>query len=537
MTKTNKFFTLLLLLLVGFSLTITITAQKPKPKKKADKKASPKIVVQEATPVMKGDADAGGTANGGSKSLIVEPYLGLEPCAKETPEQISELETASDKNKQLEILVKRIGNENEWLRACSVYRLGEFRTAAQPALPVILKLLRDEENSDVWRHVETALWKIPPQANIPLQDRMKMAHNLDVYIQLYGIYSLSYFKPVLPTDNASKQRLETLMETARSEDITVAWLSVLGIRQLGFYGVDISSAIPLLSDLLKKGQLNSVNIIRAFVPMGEKGLSAVPLLLDVLYNPENYVGKDKDEDTRNIRRYSLYLTSAIALGRMGKVLIPLLEKEVEKEPYAILQVLSNMAGDETLPILYKIMEHKNPEVRKKAIESLPGFTSIGAVIVLPKLIKAVDDSDIEVRKSAMNKIGNIGRNLKETTPELREMIEAKVVPGLLKYLNHEDLGCYAKLNIAYFKENADTIIPHLAKVLKKGKGTYCAEVALFRLGENGRKHLTEEQIRSLEKSEKDNNEIWNRKYNNAKPIEPKKEEEKDKDSVILEKET
>src|SRR5678816_3426568 len=103
--------------------------------------------------VMAQEAYGVGAVSGSSSA---GPYLGLEPCAKETEAEIAELENAHDLEAQLTGLVRRAEDKDEWTRGCAVYRLGEFGKSAQDALPLIIKLVRDEDNPGVWGAVEDA---------------------------------------------------------------------------------------------------------------------------------------------------------------------------------------------------------------------------------------------------------------------------------------------------------------------------------------------------------------------------------------------
>src|SRR6186713_1622800 len=140
------------------------------------------------------EAFTGGTGSGSGP--VAEPYIGSQPCAKETDAQFSELENAPDLDAQLNGLILRAGDKDEWTRACAVYRLGEFGKAAQDALPLIIKLVRDEENPGVWGAVEDALWKIPPDASLTLAQRIKLAKDPDVYRRLYAVYTFGFLRPV-----------------------------------------------------------------------------------------------------------------------------------------------------------------------------------------------------------------------------------------------------------------------------------------------------------------------------------------------------
>lgn len=504
MRKQNHIFLALCLLLTS-AIVFPESLFAQKKKKTVKKKAMPVLKIRAVS------ADESGI----SSTYKREPFLGLEPCAKETPEQISELETAPDKNKQVEILVGRAGNTDEWIRACAVYRLGEFRHASRAALPVIIKLLHDEKNNKVWTHVEKAMWKIPPDDNIPFENHLRSAVVGDVYDRLYAIRSFAYLN-FPPNTYQTKDVIKTLIETSKDEDTIIAWLSIMVIREYGFKGTDISDAIPMLSELLKGNKLNPEYIVRVFVPMGAKALPAAPLLLDVLYNPKKYA-PEKENDSRY---YSLYLTTAIALGKIGEPLLPILEKEIEAHPFDILEVLSNLRADGTLPIIYKAMKHKNPEVRKSAIKNLPGLTSIGAVNTLPHLLEAVKDVNPDIRKAAISEIGSIAQFTENKSPELKEMLKQKVVPLLIPRLKIEDDSCYTAMTLGDIGEDAEAAIPALVKLIKPPTDDHCAKIGLYDIGEKGRKFLTNEQIEEVKESKNYN---FDTNYNKAKPIKPKEE--------------
>jgi HEAT repeat protein len=457
-----------------------------------------------------------GSASASGGPMNREPYLSLEPCAKETDAQISDLENADNLEKQLNILVLRAQDSDSWNRACAVYRLGEFRSSAQDALPLIIKLLKDEKDESVWIHVETALWKVPPDRNTPLEKRIQLARDQDVYGRLLAVYSLGYFKPVAGSFQA-KDTLNALIDATRDEDRTVAWMGVMGIRQFGFYGIDTSSAIPALSDVIDGDKLNPINAVRAIVPMGERAIAAAPLLFQVLYDPKKFVGKD---DNKSVS-YVLYLTAAIALGRIGESLVPLLEKESNDHPFEAIQVLSNMDGDKMLTLLLRLAENPNANVKVKAISALPRLTSIGAMQALPVLLSLMDDSDVKVSQAAVSQIGNIGKFTKEKSPELQRFIQRKVIPKLMSRVDLKD-NCYPLMTLGDFGDAATVAIPALAK--QSRKGSICAQTALYEIGPKGRKYLTPEKL-AEEERERQPGGLYDfsgpDRYNKAKPIKPK----------------
>ena len=221
-----------------------------------------------------------------------------------------------------------------------------------------------------------------------------------------------------------------------------------------------------------------------------------------------------------MRSYSLYLTAAIALGRIGKSLVPLLEKEIEKQPLAVLQILENLIADGTLPIFFRAMQHKDAKVRQKAIKSLPRLTSTGAIEALPHLLAAMNDENADVRETAMSEIGTIAEYTADKSDELKQMLAKRAIPALIDKLKVKETSCSAALTLGDFGADGEAAIPALANLIKKNDGDYCAETALFEIGEKGKKFLSKEQIERIEESNKSDREIFNR-TNKVKPIKPK----------------
>ena len=494
--------------LCGSILATNVNAQKREEGGRQNKKPEPRKLI-----IPSGSGTAGGTATEALK-VEREPYLGLEPCAKETSNQITELENANGLNDQLEVLVKRVQDQDRWTRACAIYRLGEFGAAAQDALPLIIKLLKDEKDGEVWGNVKDALWKIPPDRNLRIEQRIRLSKDPDAYRRIYGLYSLSFFRPIPGTFEA-KDVLNALIAGTEDEDSTVCWMSVMGIRQLGFYNIDTSSAIPALSKVLKGDKINPIVPIRAFVPMGQRAMPAAPLFFDILYNPEKYAGKDEEHN----RSYVLYLTAAIVLGQMGESIVPLLDRESDAHPFAVIQVLSNMAGGKTLDLLLKLSENPNAEVRENAISNLLGVTATGALQTFPVLVRLLNDKNEKVSRAALSKIGSIVKHTDDKSPELKQLIRSRVVPKIASMLRLKD-NCYVLLTLADLGAEAATTLPAIVKLSKSG--SYCAEAALYNFGDIGRKYLDKETLEKLENERKPGGVLGplDLQNNKAKPIKP-----------------
>src|SRR5690606_14555376 len=300
-----------------------------------------------------------------------EPSIWLEPCAKETEEQRAELENASDLGAQLKILNERLESTSSWDRACAVVRAGKFGPDATPLLPKLIQMLRDEEDRAVGSRIDRSIWTIPTQKGIPLDERIALTKDPNVYQRLFGAYSLLHIRYLANTPE-EKRIVETLIETTHDEDSLVRWMAVMVIRGLAFDKSNLSAAVPRLCEMIKDGKNNPIFPLRALVPLAPQAVSCGPLIFDVLINPKKYAVGDDDD---NVRSYTLYSTAGIVLGRMGDQLVPLLKKLADEHPYEVIEVLSNIRGDAAFDMLLELSKSKDAGVRKAAVKNMPNVTA------------------------------------------------------------------------------------------------------------------------------------------------------------------
>src|SRR5690606_6878506 len=189
----------------------------------------------------------------------------------------------------------------------------------------------------------------------------------------------------------------------------------------------------------------------------------------------------------------------------------------DEHPYEVIEVLSNIRGDAAFAMLLELSKSKEAGVRKAAVAKMPNVTAIGAKQLLPRLLELLDDTDEDVRKAAMFKISTVGSRVRSTEPELQKLIKEKIIPRLLA--DAKSGSCYATLSIADFGENARAIIPELVELLSE-KRNYCVQNALFKLGPEGQKYLTKDQIEEFRNLENLTDFDLSPKI---EPIEPKKE--------------
>ncbi|PKL72214.1 hypothetical protein CVV26_02610, partial [Candidatus Kuenenbacteria bacterium HGW-Kuenenbacteria-1] len=123
----------------------------------------------------------------------------------------------------------------------------------------------------------------------------------------------------------------------------------------------------------------------------------------------------EDED------YDVRISAAQALGNFGEKILPILKKMIEDEDSnvrrTVAQTLGNL-GEKALPILKKMIEDEDLNVRKIVAQALGNFGE-EALSILEKM---VEDEDYDVRISVAQALGNLGE---EALPILKKMIKDK----------------------------------------------------------------------------------------------------------------
>ena len=437
-------------------------------------------------------------ASGSAEAYKPEPFLSLEPCAKETDEQIAELENGTDSAAQVNTLVSRLTSDDRWVRGCAIYRLGEFGSASTDALPVLLKILDDNEDYEFWNLADRAIWNIPPGKGYLQAEQIRDAKSPEDSKRLYAVLALSSFR-YPPTTMQAKRAVEALIEALADENGTIVYIAARGLQRQGYWGVDTTSAIPALSELIKGNRVNPLHPLYAMSPMGVRAAPATPLLIEMLLEPKKFVG---ELDTDNIRAYSLRLTTQMLLGKFGADFVPVLKRYRADHPYEVLGVLSHMDSQESLDLTLEIAKTSSGKLRVKAIEGIPRLKAPYAVKVVPTLLSYLKDTDKDVRNAALSKLGAFAEANKTPTREFQDLYRRRVVPKFVALLNDKDSGCYAALNLPNLGALATSAIPALAKIARRPTGSYCARKSLFAFGDAGRKYLTAEQIKDEEESSK-----------------------------------
>src|SRR6185295_17765320 len=207
----------------------------------------------------------------------------------------------------------------------------------------------------------------------------------------------------------------------------------------GRLGSIAKEAVPVLVQTLQaKDKPTRVQATIALGAIGPGAAEAVPALLDQLHHSEDH---------------SEYYHAAIALGRIGPVVLPLLKPEIKTDPFRVLDVLEHM-GPAGASLVIEALHSNNKKVQKKAIEMI-GWLGQAAEPAVPLLIAALKDQDKGIREAAGNSLGHLGP------------VARTAVPALTEALKDKDLltQCTAATSLGEIGPDARSAVPELQRLM------------------------------------------------------------------------
>jgi hypothetical protein len=145
--------------------------------------------------------------------------------------------------------------------------------------------------------------------------------------------------------------------------------------------------------------------------------------------------------------------------------------------------------------------------------------------------KTVRKKPVAAKKSSSRGIGymNVWEN---KPPEFNALLKTTGLNAAIKLTKdlNSDVSCDAAGAIGEFGVDGEKAVPALVSLIKRSpqQDNYCAEHALFRIGDKGRTFLSPERLKQIENIEKDMQVRSDRYLNSVKPIQPKAVPEKPK---------
>jgi HEAT repeat protein len=318
-------------------------------------------------------------------------------------------------------LILLLKDENVLIRSRAASVLGSFGKSAQPAIPALIALFKEEYSLPEPR-VETRAQRftaVAPAAGNALRMMGELA-------------------------------VPDLILLLRDENVLIRSRAALVLGNIGIPAESaIPDIIPLLSD--KDQQVQRM----AFIALGGIGESAIPVLTPLL--------KDRNELIRQGGMESLKVMGEPAIP----VLVALLnddDKWLRFEAVGILRDMPNsidVTGKvkepkrSVIPALVPLLKDKSSRIRSQAAIALGRMGRPGQSVIL-SLLPFLNDEDASVRANMALAFGNMGESHVTTIQNLRSLVrseDASVRSDAVSAL--EEIEGFAKV-----------VIPHLIPLLK-----------------------------------------------------------------------
>jgi len=361
----------------------------------------------------------------------------------------------------LPALLKAAQNDTGPQQQMAVGALGDLKTTARSAIPVLLSLAKTADK-DLRGWVVEALGKIGPAAPeaptvAPTLTVLMAALNDNVNgcesaLAYYGASAVPGLRKVLQTSTDSPLRIRA-------------------IDALAGMGAPAAPATPELIPAVKDPATRT-KALWALKQIGPGAKQAAPVLKKVvLKDPDYWAPSTSQRDGDLLRKYALE-----ALAQMGVEPEFLIQAMKDGAPEAS-GALSKM-GAAIVPAMRAMLTDPNPEYRRDALSVLGGVGAAAAPAV-PDIIQAMAQK--ETRPTAMRVLGEIGPAAVQAVPVLNYAL-----------LNEDDRG-NATLALGEIGPGAKDAVPYLIDILE-GKPQFTAQppppgsqyIYGERLGEIGR---------------------------------------------------
>ncbi len=251
-------------------------------------------------------------------------------------------------------LIERLSSADTAVQLKAIERLGLLGPAAKKAVPALRKLLQSE-NATVRAEAAWALGKIGPDAKEAVSALAVLLKDPKVKVRAYAARALGQI------GSAAQSASEQLIRAAFDKDVVVRREALGALQKIH---PPVEKTIPILLKVLDES--DPALVVPALHTLAEFGEKALPFLKQLLQN--------------------------------------------DKACYWACVVLADMGpkAAETVPLVAKLLEHKQPEHRLQALLALAAIGP-AAKTVVPKIVQLLEqDSQTAVKYAAAYALGKIG---------------------------------------------------------------------------------------------------------------------------------
>ena len=266
------------------------------------------------------------------------------------------------------LILEGLKDPDKEIRVCAVGVLERVGAQKEGVVPALLQAFQDPDK-EVRARAVLALSRIGAGSKEVIPALTRALSDAEPEVRNSALAAVEALGP------SAKQTAPALLKRLESEEIQER-LRVVDVL-LKVDPSSVSQAVPILVRLIKNPnvsdplRLSAVDLLAKSGPAAE---GAVPTLVDLLADS----------------RFDLRSKAATALGRIGQVALPALDRSL-KDP--------------------------NPSVRAGAVQVLLQMP-LGQGSVIPQLITALKDTDRSVRYMAAEGLGKLGSTAESAIPDL-----------------------------------------------------------------------------------------------------------------------
>jgi HEAT repeat protein len=343
-------------------------------------------------------------------------------------------------------LAEKLKDPRPEIRREAVLALGAIGEAANPAIPQIVALLKDEYAQGAATFVLGELGTLPADAEQQIRANAKSD---DKSLSTVSLWVLARVHP--EDKELRRQATEQIIDRLKDQD---PYVRVVAARALAALPPAPEITLPIWEKALKDADATTLH--HALDALASLGAPAVPRMVDIM---------EKNKELRVAVAYTLgqmgptaapaagalaklvadddvnLATEAVlALGKMGpaaKSAVPALCAALQKEgtnAHAIVLALGDIGPDAAAaePLLLKAMSSKNGSlavIAASAYTQIQPGSATAAAKAVPVLVTGLSDSLLETREAAAESLGELGPLARAAVPALQKATkdEAKAV--------------------------------------------------------------------------------------------------------------
>ena len=399
------------------------------------------------------DAENAGKRNSATEALMrigdraVVPIIERLQIERDVDVRLSLVNLLGDlRNREaFELLLNILHGETDVNVASSIVSsIGKYRDPA--SLPRLIALLRPE--TDLWLkfHVVEALGEIGDRAALPAilplyAEKSLRKPVLESIGKIADVGTVSFLlKIIAEEEKLNLTALRALVRIAEADKPRVVKEAERNLIQRNFRDAFPREKVdPLVEHLYATTKRDVKNfIVKILGWSGDE--RALPVLLAHLQQP----------DTSEVATQALIDFGPRAIPAIHEAIANIEEDEIV---VLLLRVVNASGSRDSIPHIFRLLDHDNPTIRRLAIETLGSIIDVASI---DYLLAKLDDSDVACQQAAVNSITALVSAVpavkNEVLAKIRKLLQSPSIPvklnSLSVFVNIQGEGYDAELLLA-----------------------------------------------------------------------------------------